>query len=312
MVQTLVVFGITGQQGGSVANHVLMSADLHQQFHIRGVTRDTSSQKAQAFKSQGVELYKADWSDPKSLTAALEGAHATFIVTTAAGFDGEGKSREAIHAKMCVDAAITAGVEYLIFSTLPDVIKISNGRYRSIQNFNAKAEVEEYIRAKPIHSAFVASGRFMQNYVGKLGPKKLQSNGPWMIREMFSSEEQIPLVDIEADMGKLVGVILRNFKTFEGKTLAVAENLYSMKQIAKALSESAGQEVEYEQLSEATMRQNLPPQAADTFVEAQKFQKEFGFYGPDTAKQILWTRESTKVSMNTFENFLRKNRWLHE
>lgn len=56
MSKVIVVFGVTGLQGGSVAKAILNDSVLSKGYKIRGVTRDTSKPAAQALAKQGVEL----------------------------------------------------------------------------------------------------------------------------------------------------------------------------------------------------------------------------------------------------------------
>lgn len=77
----LVVFGATGNQGGSVIQSVLSDPSLSSQFQLRGITRDPTKPSAAALASQGVELVKADLDDKESLKKALDGAYAVFAVT---------------------------------------------------------------------------------------------------------------------------------------------------------------------------------------------------------------------------------------
>lgn len=54
--QTIVVFGATGNQGGSVVNSILSDPKAASQFHLKGVTRDVTKDKAKALAAKGVEL----------------------------------------------------------------------------------------------------------------------------------------------------------------------------------------------------------------------------------------------------------------
>lgn len=56
MSKILTVFGATGNQGGSVIEHVLADSTLSKSFKIRGITRDVSKPAAQALIQQGVEM----------------------------------------------------------------------------------------------------------------------------------------------------------------------------------------------------------------------------------------------------------------
>lgn len=79
MAKLLVVFGATGQQGGSIVSHVLDDAELSKQYKIRGITRDPSSSAAEILRRKGVDVVKADMTEPSSLSAAVKGAHIVFF-----------------------------------------------------------------------------------------------------------------------------------------------------------------------------------------------------------------------------------------
>jgi uncharacterized protein YbjT (DUF2867 family) len=54
----VVVFGATGNQGGSVIKTLLEDPSINSQFEIRGVTRDASKPAAVALAEKGVSFVK--------------------------------------------------------------------------------------------------------------------------------------------------------------------------------------------------------------------------------------------------------------
>jgi hypothetical protein len=56
MAKLITVFGATGNQGGSVIQHILADPVLSKEFKIRGITRDPSKPVAQALAQRGVEV----------------------------------------------------------------------------------------------------------------------------------------------------------------------------------------------------------------------------------------------------------------
>ena len=80
--QLLVVFGATGQQGGSIIEQLLQDKQLSSKYAIRGLTRDPTSKAAQALSSQGVEVVQCDTSSDEDVRSALKGASAVFLMTT--------------------------------------------------------------------------------------------------------------------------------------------------------------------------------------------------------------------------------------
>lgn len=54
--QTIVVFGATGKQGGSVVKSFLADPKAASQFHVKAVTRDTNKEGAKALAALGAEV----------------------------------------------------------------------------------------------------------------------------------------------------------------------------------------------------------------------------------------------------------------
>ena len=88
-------------------------------FKVRVATRNLASDGARALSARGVEVVKADLLDPTTLGAAFAGAHGAFLVTNF--WEPNQGAREAEIGTAAVKAARSAGVEHLIWSTLPDV-----------------------------------------------------------------------------------------------------------------------------------------------------------------------------------------------
>jgi uncharacterized protein YbjT (DUF2867 family) len=79
--KTLVVFGATGIQGGSVIKSILGDPQAAARFSLRAVTRDISKPAAQNLISQGVEVVSGDLNDKTSILSALKCAYAVYLVT---------------------------------------------------------------------------------------------------------------------------------------------------------------------------------------------------------------------------------------
>jgi uncharacterized protein YbjT (DUF2867 family) len=54
--KTLVVFGGTGGQGGSVVKTLLKDPKMMEEWQIRAITRDVSKPAAKALKEKGVDV----------------------------------------------------------------------------------------------------------------------------------------------------------------------------------------------------------------------------------------------------------------
>lgn len=162
----LVVVGATGSQGRAVVQWFQQHEPT---WKIRGLTRNPSSEAAQALVKTGIEVVKADLNDLESVKAAFKDATAIFAYTDFGGIvqsdavmgrlqRGElqppiGQHSYPIelkHGTNIADAAASVpGLERLVWSALSDVIKWSKGKYIHGYHFDVKAEITAYMFAKP-------------------------------------------------------------------------------------------------------------------------------------------------------------------
>ncbi|KAK5079988.1 NmrA-like domain-containing protein 1 [Lithohypha guttulata] len=305
MSKLFVVFGATGQQGGSIVDHVINDSELSKQYTIRAVSRNATSDGAKQLSAKGVEVVTADPNDPPTLRPALEGAHIVFGMTFPDFRDV--RNSEVRQGRAIIDAAVAGKAQYFIFSTLPWVSKISGGKYTKVAGFDAKAEVEEYIRQQPIRSAFFAPGSFMQNYHSVMKPRKTP-DGTYSISRHVSPKTQLPMIDTVGDAGKFVGAILADLDKYEGKTFCAATKVYSMEEQAQILSKHTGKPVVYKQLPEDVFRSFLPNTGyTDILIQMMSYQQDFGYYGADTEELVAWAVKNARGEVTTFEEYLEKN-----
>lgn len=305
MSKILAVFGATGQQGGSVVNHVLNDSELAQQYQIRAITRNVESEKAKSLKEK-VEVVQGDASDRKSLEAALAGVHTVFAMTTPS-FSPDGFEIEYNQAKDIADVAVANGVQYLIFSTLPSPSAISGGKYTKVSPFEAKAKGERYIRSLSIKSAFFSPGSFMDNFANMpfVAPQPA-GDGTWFMSRHSPPKAKMPWIYTAGDTGKFIGAILAEPDKYEGKTFCAATKLYDLDEIAAACTKATGKKVVYKQVSEEEYRDRIPF-TADVLIEGFSYQDEFGYYGPDTEQLVAWAAENARGKPTTIEEYLAQN-----
>lgn len=117
MTTTLLVSGASGQFGQSVLNHLLDALRVEPQ-RIIATTRKPES--LAAFSKRGVTVRAADFDDVGSLPAAFAGAQRALLVSTDA-LDRPGR-RLAQH-KAAIAAAEKAGVQHLVYTSMPEADK---------------------------------------------------------------------------------------------------------------------------------------------------------------------------------------------
>lgn len=305
MSKVLVVFGATGQQGGSVAKVVLNDPELSKQYKVRAVTRDPSKPAAQALEKLGAEVVKGDADDAVSLAAVLKGAHTVFAVTVSV-LDAVDKTPELTQGKAIADAAVAAGVQFFIFSTLPDVSKISEGKLTMVEHFDLKAKIQEYVRTLPIKQAFYVPGYFMQNFGDYMAPQPA-GDGTFAVYSFVTPQTQVPLIDIASDTGKFVGAILANPEKYEGKSIIGATTLMSYEEAVAEISRISGKTVKYTQLPESAIRGFMPPLVADMLVGMLYYYQDYGYYGAQTKELVQEAPQTARGKLVTFDEYLAKN-----
>ncbi len=70
----ILVTGATGRQGGVVAREL-----LERGYVVRGLTRNTESDRAKSMSELGVEMVQGDFDDEASLLAAMDGVYGVFF-----------------------------------------------------------------------------------------------------------------------------------------------------------------------------------------------------------------------------------------
>jgi uncharacterized protein YbjT (DUF2867 family) len=305
--KVLAVFGATGQQGGGLASHVLSDPELSSLFSVRALVRDVNSDKAKALTAKGATLAYADTAVPSSLVPALTGADFVFVIT-APGYGPTAFEIELEMAKAMADAAVAAGVGYILFSTLPSVRTISKGKYTRVAAFDAKAAAEEYIRSLPVKAAFFCLGSFMENYATPVAfLKKVRPDGTVVLSRNESPETRFPLIAAVEDTGKFVAPVLLDPRKYEGKRFYLANEFMTWEEKVAVMSKVMGKKIVYEQVPEEEYRAILPPSMADIFIEAFWWFQDFGYFGPDTDGLVQWSKENARGELTTFEGYLRKN-----
>ncbi len=300
MSKLIVVFGATGQQGGSVINTIITDPQLSREYKVRGITRDPFKPAALALKHQNVEVMPATLEEPASLKAALKGAHTVFSVT-ATVYDEQLAEREVTHGKAIADAAVTAGAHYIIYSSAVPAYQLSG---HEMDIFDSKASVEAYIRTLPIHSAFFAPGIFMQNFGSMMAPQPTSDAGVYAITNIIAPDTMLPLIDIVADAGRYVGAVLADPEMYEGKVLWAATSLQSMREVAAAIEKAKGRTVRYEQVDKEIFSGFLPATSAKYTVDMMQFIQDPGYYGRETKERVEWSTKQARGSLSSLEEFL--------
>jgi uncharacterized protein YbjT (DUF2867 family) len=304
----IAVTGATGAQGGGLVRAIL--ADPAGDFAVRAITRDVHSDKARALAQAGAEVVAADIDDEASLARALRGAHGAYFVTFFwAHFSPE---KEIAEARNMAAAAKAAGTRHVIWSTLEDTrnwIPLSDnrmptlmGKYK-VPHFDAKGESNRFFTEAGVPTTFMLTSFYWDNliYFG-MGPKK----GPDGSLALTLPMADQPLSGIAAeDIGKCAYGIFKRGGEFVGKTVGVAGEHLSGKDMAAALSRALGQHVHYNAVTPTAYRGFGFP-GADDLGNMFQFYAEFPDYF--TGVRDLAVARALNPSLQSFATWLAANK----
>jgi len=307
--QIIAVFGATGLQGGSVIN-ALLEQDV---FTVRAITRD-AKKNGRALSSFGaVEIFEANLDDEASLLKALDGAYGVFLVTnfwepTSDGVSGPHEYAQAVSA---VQAAKKACVHHLVWSTLPHIHRLSDGKQEA-KHFDKKAEVDEIVKAAGFpHSSFIYAPMYFENFLeGKPMAPRLADDGVTHILGPFpipASCKRIHMGSVN-DLGTVVaGAFAHPELTGDLQYLAYYAEAMSFEEMVTTLR-SLGLQVNYVECSPEEFSSFPIPHASDLAAAFQFMHDyEFGYMGPrgHSAKELALKVSTAPTS--TFATWARAN-----
>lgn len=303
----ITIVGILGKQGSSAARTLLQSG----RYRVRGITRRIDSPEALSLAKQGVELRSVPLclGCTKDFVEAFRGSEGVFMMTPGIA---PPETHELELGKQLADAAVEAGVQHLVFSSLENVDKITEGK-KFAPHFTDKARIEEYIRTLPIKSSFIYMAFFYTNLMEFYTPV---IEGDTLVFPIYLPRDfRAPFVDPLTATGPAVLEIFSNPEKYEGKSLPVIGDMISPQDIVDTFVRVTGRKARY---SSAYTRENMLhhfPQFAsnellvDEILGMAEYAVEYGYFGKD--RDLFWSRELNPDSL-TWEGFLRSTGWQGE
>ncbi|KAL9102109.1 MAG: hypothetical protein Q9187_009164 [Circinaria calcarea] len=311
MSKLIVIIGITGNQGASVADVFLKESG----WKIRGISRNPD--KAKNWTEKGVEIVKGDLNDIDSLISAFKGATAIFGNTDFWQLfnDPENKKKlkpgqtineiafdnEVAQGKNIAKAAATVeGLERFVLSALSNSKYWSKGKYTWVYHFDSKATVVEYIRKElpelAAKMSILQMGMYMSNWAmgipafakasqqfKEISNHVPQEDGTFRLSCAGAGNAIIPLVDPRKDCGYFVRALVQSPP---GKNLLGAGSFATWEEYLKLWCGIFGQKYGgYDQVPletmEQTMEQVMPGGLGREIGEMFEYAAEFGYDGGD-------------------------------
>jgi len=304
--KVIAVVGATGAQGGGLVRAIL--ADPNGGFACRAITRDPGKDQARALAGKGADVVKADLDDVGSLEKAFAGAYGAYCVTNFwEHFSGE---KEKAQARNMAEAARTAGLRHVIWSTLEDTRKLMapgdtrmpmlQEKYR-VPHFDAKDEANACFEGLPV--TYLVTSFYWDNlYAFGLGPKK-GDEGVYSWAFPMGNKR---LAGIAAeDIGKAAYGIYKAGPKYIGQTVGIVGENLTLDQMSDKLSKGLGVVVKYHPVEADAYR-------GFGFPGADELGNMFQVYR-DFEKEVLGARSidltrSLNPSLQTFDEWLARNK----
>ncbi|EKZ5285505.1 NmrA/HSCARG family protein [Klebsiella aerogenes] len=237
----ILVFGATGQQGGSVAR-----ALINKGWPVRVMVRNPSSPASLALRDAGAELVAGNFDDIEVMRGAMTGAYGVFSVQPSSPGGTVTDDDEVRYGKTIASLASECGVQHLVYSSGGAV----SDRPTGVAHFDTKAEIERHIHTLPIVSTIVRPATFMELLVM---PGFGLDEGQF---HFFMQPDGVMQVLAVEDIGKIVAAIYAQPERFKGKTFEIASDVVTGLQLQELFSAAAGRLITYSRFSDAVLTAN--------------------------------------------------------
>ncbi|KAJ2882477.1 hypothetical protein H4R27_003423 [Coemansia aciculifera] len=280
MTKLVAIVGATGLQGSSV----LKSLHAAGKYKLRALSRNPDGKQAASLKAKysGVEWVPANLDDTASLRKAFQGVNTVFGVTQFFQKDIMDRvehgdvDAEFNQGKNIIDAAIAAGVDSIVLSSIDSMKQLSHGKYTGVLHFEGKHKVEEYLTSlsDKVKGYFVYLGFYMENFVdfSRISP---EDNKTVEFTVPLKPTTKLPLVDTANDTGPVVAYILEHPEECLGTVVEASGGYYEAQDMAKAFTEVTGKPSRYVQIPYESI-------GSDELSQMFRGQDEFGYYGGRT------------------------------
>ncbi|KAF8197727.1 NAD(P)-binding protein [Mycena galopus ATCC 62051] len=300
----IAVVGATGIQGGSVVRAL---RDSDKPYRVRGFTRDATKPAAVELSKLGVTIVAVNFvvENKDEVYKAFVGADFAFIVTNF--WEHVDTDREVAEGKLMIDAAKAGSVSGILWSGLPSVNKLSDGKYTHVWHFDSKAAVAEYGRAAGVPFVEVQAGSYGSNFLTGIGAPQKQADGSFVLAWPAKATILVPFVDAARDYGTFVRYVLELPVFPNGKEFfAYGENI-SLEDLVLQLSKATGKNIVFVQIPVEQYKQGLeaaglPPHVLLDLAESILAWDEYGWKGTGLPAGLA-------KRPNTWAEFVKETDW---
>jgi uncharacterized protein YbjT (DUF2867 family) len=235
--QTILITGITGNQGGAIAQALKGSG-----FRLRGLTRKPESERAAALARDGIEVVRGNLDDEATLRRALVGVWGVFGVQNSMEAGVEGEEGQ---GKRLATLAREAGVEHYVYASVG-----SADKQTGVPHFDNKWRIEETVRGLRFPSHVILRPVFfMENLVA---PFSLQGD---TLAWALGPNTKLEMIAVN-DIGWFGARAFTDAATLNGREIDLAGDVRTMPEAAEILTDALGRPIAFAQTPIEQVRQH--------------------------------------------------------
>ena len=220
-IETVLVVGSTGTQGGTVARNL-----QERDFDVQALTRDATSGEAHELTELGAEVVEGDIGEKNSVEPLIEECDGVFLMTN---FWEHGYEDEVEQGTNVVELVDDHGVEHLVFSSVGGA-----ERDTGIPHFDSKFEIEELIEERDLPATIVRPVFFAQNLEGFR-----ESIEDGTLAMGLEPREPLQVLDVE-DLGAFVGEVFDDPDRYRGEAYELASDELTLRAMAVRFADALG------------------------------------------------------------------------
>lgn len=203
-----------------------------------------------------------------------------------------------------VEAAKVAGVKHFVWSTLPNVEKISSGKF-DVEHFTRKAKVDQHVSdAGFAWHTFVEAPFYFENLAGQMGAQPQQDGSKLWAMPMAADARVIHMGDV-GELGNVVaGAFANPERVGSGQHLSLAGDFLSWNDIVRTLNEQ-GHKVRFQTVPGEAFDQFFP--GAPELRQMMNYFEAHTYFGPDAEAKIALANEVAIAPPTSFAERARDN-----
>ncbi|KAK3297267.1 uncharacterized protein B0H64DRAFT_473404 [Chaetomium fimeti] len=322
--RVIAILGATGHQGGGVLRALLKSKS----WIVRAVVRDPGSSKSQKLLAEEqtedgrLDVVAAHVYDIETLRKAFAGAFGVFAMTWESHPDKmiveeEEMQHEIEAGRNIVLAAKECNIQHFVFSSLPDMMQATSGRFPKLYHMNNKYAVEKIAREElPGKVTCLIPGFFYTNLHWRHWCRR-QEDGVVRFSCPIPSDQVAQFTDPEYDMGSFAARVFElGIDRTRDKTYLVLSARVTPQEMVETFTRVTGQPAIHSPTTAEEFGNSTAPFVGPAFKEDAKQMMEWAAITPKNKvaygsldPEADRSAEELGLAASSFEEWLKRTGW---